>query len=65
MGVPFSDRNSLPSGAVPNVSMWVRRSWTSSGGMGTLRTGLRAAGVGLPLVRPLRPRCSWTWPSSV
>jgi len=39
MGLPFSDRNNLPPGAVPNGAMWVRR---SSGGMGTLRTGLRA-----------------------
>ena len=34
---------------------------TSSGGIGTLRAGLRARrALGLPLVRPLRPRCSWT-----
>ena len=45
MGLPVSDRNSPPSGAVPYVAMWVRRSSTSWGGMGTLRTGLRACGL--------------------
>jgi len=64
-GFPRSERNSLPSGATPNVSMCARRSSTSSGGIGTFRTGLRALGPGLPLVRPFSPRCSWTWPSSV
>jgi len=38
---------------------------TSSGGAGMRRDGLRALVLGLPLVRPLRPRCSWAWPSSV
>src|SRR5580692_7384378 len=31
MGLPFSDRNSLPSGAVPNVSRWVRRNSAADG----------------------------------
>lgn len=35
--------------------------------MGTRRVGLRARGsrLGLPRVRPFRPRCSCAWPSSV
>src|ERR1700749_4090656 len=36
-----------------------------SRGAGMRRDGLRALVLGLPLVRPLRPRCSWAWPSSV
>ena len=65
MRLPFSLRNSLPSGAVPNRSMCSRSMITSSGGTGTLRAGLRARVVGRPLVLPLSPRCSCTWPSSV
>ena len=65
MGLPFSLRNSLPSGAVPNRSRCSRSMTTSSGGTGTLRAGLRVPVVGRPLVLPFSPRCSCIWPSSV
>jgi hypothetical protein len=50
MRLPFSDRNSRPSGATWKVLMCARRSSTSSGGMGTFRTGLQARGLGRSLV---------------
>ena len=66
MGLPFSLRNSLPSGAVPNRSMCSRSMTTSSGGTGTLRAayapGWSAAPWSCPSVpgarAPGRRRCT-------
>jgi hypothetical protein len=54
-----------PSGPAPKRAMCSRSMATSSGGAGMRREGLRVLVLGLPLVRPFRPRCSWAWPSSV
>ena len=67
MGLPPSLRNTSPSGPAPKHARCSRSNSTSSGGMGTLRTARRDCwpSPARPLVRPLRPRCSWTLPWSV
>ena len=57
--IPDAERKMRPSGPTPKRAMCSRSMATSSGGAGMRRDGLRVLVLGLPLVRPFRPRCSW------